>query len=63
LKDHGLLTILSRYYLVEILEKLGFKTILNLPKWMNRKVGVLAHHFAFYADIISNFIVILCGKT
>jgi hypothetical protein len=31
-KDHGLLKILSKYYLVEILEKLGFKTILNLPK-------------------------------
>ena len=62
-KDHGLLKILSKYYLVEILEMLGFKTILNLPKQMNRKVGVLIHHYAFYANIILNFIYLLCGKT
>jgi hypothetical protein len=63
LKDHGLLRILAKYYLVEILEKLGFKTILNLPKWMNKKVGVLVHHYEFYANIILNFIYFLCGKT
>ncbi len=30
---------------------------------MNKKVGVLIHHYAFYADIILNFIYMLCGKT
>ncbi len=31
-KDHGLLKMLSQYYIVEIIEMLGFKTILHLPK-------------------------------
>lgn len=30
---------------------------------MNRRVGVLVHHYAFYTDIILNFINFLCGKT
>ena len=63
LKDHGLLKCLSRFYLVELLEKLGFEAILTTPKWMKHKLGVLIHHFEFYVNFVISFISYLCGKT
>jgi hypothetical protein len=63
LKDHYLLKYLARFYLVEILEKLGFEAILTTPKWMKHILGILIHHFEFYVNLIFVFISYLCGKT
>lgn len=63
LEYHGLLHILSKFYCLEILEKLGFKAMLILPQWMNRKVGILTYNIKFYFEVILNFIIYLCGKT
>lgn len=63
LKSHRLIDTLSRFYILELLGKIGIKSILNTPKWMKHRLGVLIHHFEFYVNFIINFISFLCGRT
>lgn len=62
-KDNVVLQVLSKYYIVEIIEKLGFKALLSVPKYIQRRVGVLVYNFSFYTSIILHFITCLCGTT
>ena len=61
LKDHPIIQILSWLRVVELIKLLGFRTLLLIPKWMSRLVGVLFYNCDLYFQAILFFIQSLCG--
>jgi hypothetical protein len=41
---------------------LGFKTVLNLPKWVTKATGVLIYNTDFYFKMFFGIVNLLCGK-
>jgi hypothetical protein len=60
--DHLVLKCLSIFKCVEILKLFGFKTILNLPKWLSKATGILIYNTKFYFNFFFGIVNALCGK-
>lgn len=61
LKDHVVLKYLSKFYLVELAIRLGFKAVLLLPKNVSQAMGVLIYNSWFHHNIMLGLVNLLCG--
>jgi lysosomal acid lipase/cholesteryl ester hydrolase len=59
--NHLVLKYLAKFRAVEFLRLLGFKTILHLPDWVTRAIGVLIYNTKFYFSLFFGIVNILCG--
>lgn len=59
--DHTILNLLAKFPLLELYKWLGFKTLLHLPAWMNRCVGVLIYNTGIYFKGFFHIVNLLCG--
>lgn len=62
-ESHTILNMLAKYPLLEFYKFLGFKTLLHLPPWMNRCVGVLIYNTGIYFKGFLGIVNLLCGYT
>lgn len=60
--DHMIINLLAKYPLLELYKMLGFKTLLHLPAWMNRCVGILIYNTGIYFKGFLNIVNMLCGS-
>jgi lysosomal acid lipase/cholesteryl ester hydrolase len=60
-ESHTILNMMAKYPLLELYKLLGFKTLLHLPPWMNRCVGILIYNNGIYFKGFLNIVNLLCG--
>ena len=59
--NHQVIKYLDKFKGVEFLKVLGFKTILSLPDYITKPVGVLIYNTKFYFSLFFGIVNILCG--
>jgi pimeloyl-ACP methyl ester carboxylesterase len=62
-RNHLVLDALSRLYLLEFYQLIGFRKILVIPKAVSRAVGVLLYNSGLHAGVMMKFIRLLCGSS
>lgn len=62
LDDHLLIKVVNFFRVPEIAQFLGFKSLLILPQWMSKLVGLLVYNFDWFGRIVLLAIEGLCGS-
>lgn len=62
LHDHSLIKIMDKIRLCEFLKLIGFKSLLIIPNWMSKLIGILIYNCWFYFNGFYLIVTGLCGK-